>query len=54
MRNFLKKFILFFFKESFFFDNQAKPIKKIKKRFTFKTSSNILLDKRIRTSHFWS
>ncbi len=34
MRNFLKKFILFFFKESFFFDNQAKPIKKIKKRFT--------------------
>ncbi len=33
MRRLLRKFALFFFDESFFFDDQAKPIKKLNKKF---------------------
>lgn len=34
MRGLLRKFVLFFFDESFFFDNQAKPIKKLNNKFS--------------------
>ncbi len=33
MRGLLRKFALFFFNESFFFDDQAKPIRKLNKKF---------------------
>ena len=33
MRGLLRKFALFFFNESFFFDDQAKPIRKLNKNF---------------------